>query len=55
MLIIMSEPIKPNSSVITEKIKSHWGSGRYPYFCTESPNPRPKTPQLPIAMRACLF
>ena len=53
--MMIKAPTNHNSSVIIEKIKSPCGSGRYPYFCTESPKPKPKNPPLPIAMSACLF
>ena len=53
--MMIKAPTNPSSSVIIEKMKSPCGSGRYQYFWTESPNPRPKKPPLPMAIKACLF
>ena len=42
--ITTAQPIKPNSSANTEKIKSLCGSGMYKYFCLLSPSPAPNIP-----------
>ena len=41
---------RPNSSTITAKIKSVYGSGKYKYFWVELPRPVPVKPPLFIAM-----
>jgi len=45
--------MKPNSSIITEKIKSHCTSGKYQNFCIEFQKPTPVAHQLQIVIRAC--
>ena len=45
--------IKPNSSTITENIKSHCTSGKYQNFWIEPQNHKPVKPQLHIAIKAC--
>ena len=43
-IIIALHPMNPNSSAITEKIKSFCGSAMYKYFCLLSPKPAPNIP-----------
>ena len=50
-IITTAQPINPNSSANTEKMKSLCGSGMYKYFCLLSPNPTPKIPPDPMAYK----
>lgn len=50
-IITAAQPINPNSSAKTEKIKSLCGSGMYKNFCLLSPKPAPNSPPEPIAYK----
>ena len=54
-VIIKIIPIKPNSSLMIEKIKSVCGSGRKKCFWMEFPNPVPRRPLGPIAYSDCII
>ena len=49
----ITEPTKPNSSAKTAKIKSVLWIGRYCSFWVERPNPSPRKPPEPIAIKLC--
>ena len=52
-IITIVAPINPNSSPIIAKIESVVTSGRYAYFCRDSPIPTPKSPPDPNAICIC--